>query len=392
MSDSWQAGSSQSDKHFVDSFNTTRAREKETARRADEGPRPLTRQLPPETPFPVDSLGPVLSGVVKAIDAKTQAPLPICANSVLAVSTLAVQGHADVVLPTGQRKPLSEFFITIAGSGERKSAADSLATEPIKEYERQLEAQYKADCENFKIIHAAWSKQRDQLLNDKNANRELSAKKQALAELGPEPEAPLLPIYLCGGPTIEGLYRLLREGQPSVGLFSDEGGAFVGGHAMSEDHRLKTAAGLSKLFDGEPLKRPRAGEGTYILRGKRLSLHLLVQPRVAVNIFNDENLRDQGVLSRMLAVHPVSAVGTRFWKDPEPEHFRGLSHFSGTIGAILRTPPRMADGERNVLAPRALTLSDEATRIWKGFSDFVERQSGPGGEYEPISWTREQAA
>ena len=59
-----------------------------------------------------------------AIQDKVQAPIAICAQSVLAAATLAVQGRADVQLPTGQSRPISGYFITVAGSGERKTSAD----------------------------------------------------------------------------------------------------------------------------------------------------------------------------------------------------------------------------------------------------------------------------
>ena len=42
-----------------------------------------------------------------------------------------------------------------------------------------------------------------------------------------------------------------------MGVFSAEGGQFIGGHGMSEDNRLKTAAALSGVWDGEPIKRVR---------------------------------------------------------------------------------------------------------------------------------------
>src|SRR5262249_34199938 len=70
-------------------------------------PLPLTRSLPVAWPFPVESLGPTMSSAACAFQAKTQAPMDICGNAVLAVAGLAAQAHADVELPTGEVKPLS---------------------------------------------------------------------------------------------------------------------------------------------------------------------------------------------------------------------------------------------------------------------------------------------
>jgi len=87
-----------------------------------EAPRPLLREMPPADPFPVDALD-VLAPAARAIHDRVQAPLAICGQSVLAAATLAVQGHADIELPTRQAKPLTNFFLTVARTGERKTAA-----------------------------------------------------------------------------------------------------------------------------------------------------------------------------------------------------------------------------------------------------------------------------
>src|SRR5438046_2058311 len=86
-----------------------------------EPPRALMRELPPADPFPVDALGDLLGGAANAIHDRVQAAPAICAQSVLAVATVAVQAHADIELPTQQRKPVSSFFLSIAATGDRKT-------------------------------------------------------------------------------------------------------------------------------------------------------------------------------------------------------------------------------------------------------------------------------
>src|SRR5215469_17849719 len=88
-----------------------------------ETPRPLMRELPPADPFPIDALGDVLAPAARAIQDRVRAPLAICGQSVLAAANLATQAHVNVVLPigSGQPKPVSGYFMTVALSGERKS-------------------------------------------------------------------------------------------------------------------------------------------------------------------------------------------------------------------------------------------------------------------------------
>ena len=88
-----------------------------------EGPQPLLREIPAGEAYPVHALGP-LQAAVEAVQAMTLAPVAIPAQSALAVASLAVQGFADVETLGGPR-PLSLYALTIARSGERKSACDA---------------------------------------------------------------------------------------------------------------------------------------------------------------------------------------------------------------------------------------------------------------------------
>ncbi|MGJ7575117.1 DUF3987 domain-containing protein [Variovorax sp. RB2P76] len=46
----------------------------------------------------------------------------------LSALSAASQGLVDVLLPTGQLRPVSTNFLTIAESGERKSAVDGIVS------------------------------------------------------------------------------------------------------------------------------------------------------------------------------------------------------------------------------------------------------------------------
>ena len=59
---------------------------------------------------------------------------------------------------------------------------------------------------------------------------------------------------------------------------------------MSDDAKLRTAAGLSKLWDDGETRRVRVGDGATMLPGRRLTVHLMVQPDVAGIMLNDRLL------------------------------------------------------------------------------------------------------
>ena len=349
-----------------------------------EGPRPLMRELPDPEPYPVHYLGPTLERAALAIQEKTKAPVAICAQSVLGAATLAVQGHADIELPTGQAKPLSNFLVTVAGSGERKSACDTEALRPIKKHETALREQYTAELDGYKNQFDSWEKQRTQILNDKKKYPGTAEKNQALIDVGPEPEAPLNPMLLSPEPTIEGMAKHYLHGQPSIGVFSAEGGQFIGGHGMREEKKLLTAAGYSSLWDGEPIRRVRAGDGSMMLPGRRLAIHLMAQPDVASIMLSDRVLADQGLLSRLLVTAPVSAAGTRLWKETSADADVALTRYCARILTILETPLPLTENTRNELTPLIIRLSDDAREKWVQFADHIETGLGHGGAFDPI--------
>jgi len=347
-----------------------------------ESPRPLRRPIADAHAFPSEALGP-FTWPVYAISDKIQCPPAIAALSVLGVASLAAQAHADVLLPrTGQARPLSLYLVSIGESGERKSAADSEASRAIAEYERELAMAFESESNLYRNARDVWESERQNILRSKSMD--VALKNNAINALI-EPEAPLIPMLTCPEPTFEGLCKLYLTGRPAIGLFSDEGGHFVGGHAMSEDARLRTAAGLSSLWDGAPIKRVRAAMGeSYVLPGRRLAMHLMLQPKIASELLSDPILKDQGLLSRMLVTYPKSTAGTRFGKEANPHTQAALDGFTRVIGQILRCKPVTTVSKRNELTPRHLQFDKASHSLWCEFADKVEAELGPYGKYEAI--------
>jgi hypothetical protein len=349
-----------------------------------ESPKPLMRELPPADPFPVDALGDLLGPAAYAIHDRVQAPLAICGQSVLAAATLAVQAHADVMLPigAGQAKPLSSYFVTVAATGERKSASDAQATWPIRSHEAALRTTHSLASPAYENKKLAWETARDAAR--KTGKGDSAAIAAALDALGPAPSRPLVPMLTCPEPTFEGLCKLFAEGQPSLGIFASEGGQFIGGHGMSDDNKLRTAAGLSSVWDGEAIRRVRSGDGVTILPGRRLAAHLMVQPAVADILFRDRLLAEQGLLSRLLVTAPESAAGARLWRQERTESDRDLKRYGARLLALLEARLPLVAGKTNELEPRPLPLAPDARGLWIKFGDHVELAIAAGGELEPI--------
>ena len=352
-------------------------------------PEPLRREPPPPPAFPMDALGDVLAPAATRLYEVIQSPETVCCMSVLAAAALATQGHADVIID-GRHIPLSLFLLTIADSGDRKSSTDDQALRSHRERQRQLAIDYRAELTDYEAERAAWRKAYDTALKPAGKGKERSFKAQqeaiaaALKELGPEPEPPLTPSLLTTDPTFEGVYKLLATGQPSIGLFSDEGGRFFGGHAMNKDNSLKTAASLSTLWDGKPIDRVRAGDGSSILFGRRLSLHLMLQPVVAETVFSQRILSDQGFLARCLTAWPVSNAGNQVYQAVDLMQNEAIKRYNAHLLEALEKTLPVEEDTRNQLNPRSLPLDPDAKSLWIEFHNEINRQRGDGFELHLI--------
>ncbi len=230
-----------------------------------------------------------------------------------------------------------------------------------------------------------WKRDREAILGKRQ--KPGAERGKALEALGPEPQAPTRPFVVMTEPTWEGLVKLLPEVVPSLGLFSAEGGGFLGGHGMSQDAKARTAAGLSEVWDGVPIKRVRGGDGASVHPGRRLSVHLMVQPEIAKLLTKDALIAGaggQGMHNRFLMVAPESTAGTRAFRDLDPASERDLGTFAAHILSLLSKPMPTEPGRHQVLKPRALPLSAQARALWIGFHDSNEAELAPGGTLAPI--------
>ena len=354
-------------------------------------PLPLMPDYPEIAAYPVEALDRSgLGAVVRAIQGMTQAPMAIPAQSALSAAALAVQGFADVETLGGKR-PLSLYCLTVATSGERKSSCDKPVMSPVLEYEKE---QNKANI----AVQQLWQNAKD-VWDERAAGIKSKIKRgqagvDELNALGPAPVAPPSTDRLVTEPTWEGLTKLFAQGQPSLGLFSDEGGQFLGGHAMSKDNAQKTLAALNNLWMAEPIKRTRSGDGSITLYGRRLSLHLMIQPVVARSFLADPLADGTGFLPRCLMCEPPTTIGTRFHAGAKTNDAALTAFAMQMRNKLLMSMP--ADPETRALEPPTLSLSASARELLIKYSDEVEAAQAPKGKYEHLrghaSKSAEQAA
>ena len=356
-------------------------------------PEPLRRPTPAPEPYPLAELGAILTPAAEAIRRVIQAPDAIIGSSLVAAASLAAQVLADVHLD-GRVIPLSVWLVSVAESGERKSAVDAEAMRAAREFERSLAAGYEFDLELHAADTAEWQAKVEAA---KTAARKRKGEglADALRAIGPPPPAPLLPRVTAADFTSEGLYKLLAVSRPGIGAFTDEAALVFGGHGMTRENVMRTAGTLCRLWDRGELDRVRSGDGATKLHGRRLALHLLAQPVIAERALSDDVLAGQGFLARCLLAWPEGTAGTRSYRAESLADDPAMRRFTGRLLELHESPLPLAQGQRQELQPRPLHLSDEAFKAWRSLHDSIEAHSGPGERFAQVkpwaSKTAEQA-
>ncbi|MCX9152305.1 YfjI family protein [Pseudomonas sp. TB1-B1] len=339
-------------------------------------PRPLIESNPVPQPYPVQALGGMLGPAVERMAEVIGVPQALAAQSVLAASALATQGHAGLKLD-GRNYPLSLYLITVAASGDRKTAADRCALLPARQWEREQWQRYREQLARYRT-----AQRQAQLINPRDPDPTNGVPLEA------EPSAPRL---ITTDPTIEALIKGLCHDLPSMGLFCDEGGQFIGSSTMSRDNRLKAVTTLSSLWDGSPIDRARSMVGESLRAyDRRLSLHLMLQPYLAMQLLSDPLLQGQGILGRCLMTWPTSLAGQRSYQAVDLSKDAALKRYHHRLSALFYQPWSLsADG---ALQLSKLSLSPLARRRWIDLHDAIEAQLGEFGELASVRPSGSKAA
>jgi len=187
-------------------------------------------------------------------------------------------------------------------------------------------------------------------------------------------------VLTTSNATIEGIARLLKS-QSMVGVFSAEGGEILGGHSLREDRRMSGMSFYLKAWSAEALDSLRAGEGLNVLLGRRVCLHVLVQPVILSKLLADPLAQGQGLLARCLIAQPESLAGSRLYRDCNPLASAAVARFHNRIESLLQCEPQCwEDGDGYELTPQDLPMAAEARAMWIAFYNQIEREQCSTGE------------
>lgn len=317
--------------------------------------KPLEAVFSGAKPFPFEAMGAILGGAAQSIAADVQAPDALAGGSVLAAASLASSPLANVYLPHGQRSPLSLYVITGAASGDRKSATDAVACYAIDEHRKQQARQH---AEAMK----KWESEND-------------GRKAVDRARPPSPK-----VLTTGNATTEGIAKTLKS-QSVIGLFSAEGGEMLGGHSLRDDKRVAGLSFLLKAWSGEALDSLRGGDGLSVLLGRRIAIHVLVQPVLLAQLLADPLANGQGFLARCLIAMPNTLAGSRLFRQVNPMDNEKVVQFNNRLRDLLsQTPRTWGTGDGFELRPDDLHMAPDAHAAWIECHDQFEKAQALGGE------------
>jgi putative DNA primase/helicase len=343
---------------------------------------------PYSQPYPVEALPEKIGYAVQSVQFYLQAPMALVAASALSNVSLACQHLYDVSRDAALNSPISLYFLTIAASGERKSACDNLFGSEIRAYQDYHDVASKPAIEKFKALLDAWQAQYDGIRAEIKAKAKkgepiTTLSEQIQSHRQHKPIAPKVPHVIYTDVTPEQLAFSFVDRWPSGGILADEGGNFLGSHAMGKNSIVKNLALFNTLWDGKRLPVDRRGSECFVVDGGRLSVALMVQESPLHDLLNRSGdlARGSGFLARFLISWPESTQGTRPYKEP-PQNAQDYQAFNQRMREILYAPFFL--NAQGMLSPARLSLSPEGKRVWVEFHDLIEAELRDGGRFHHV--------
>ena len=329
------------------------------------------------TNYPIYAFPVIARDAALEIHNNMGSPIPLIMVSMLGQMSLALQDKVDIRRMNGLVSPCSLFVLSIAESGERKTATDKPLIKPIRDFEESQTIAMKPEFDKYRAERSAWEEEKKGVqlairINAKNGEA-TDDLKQLLVELeSKEPIEPKIPKMIYTDTTAGALQVGIAKRWRSVGIMSDEGALIFDSRAM------ESLAIYNKLWDGDPLIVDRIARECLSIKNARLTISIAVQPKTLDKFLKNQGRlsRDNGFLSRFLIAYPYSTQGTRFINNQNPS-WQYVVSFQNRIAEILNTTK--SDAEQNSDARVTLNFTPEAQAKWIDFHNRVEYELSSGG-------------
>ena len=357
-------------------------------------PVPLQAEIGQAEEYPVASLPDEIRDAVIDYQAYGQQPMSLVATSAISNLSIACQGIVNIARDDNLEGPVSLNSITIAMSGERKTACDKQFSHATRQYQKELIAKAEADIRRKQSEYDSYISERNgikqqiaKLAQDRSKYADKIAKlEEALIILDEQaPQIPPIPQILYEDATQESLVLGLSNAYPSAALYSDEGAIVIGNRGFSAEKCLMYFGFLNRMWDGSPYQRTRTTQECASFNSRRLTCSLMMQPSVLQHLITvaDGQSRDTGFLARVLLTHPKSTMGIRFYKSPNDNQKKSIKKYHKRILELLRI--EISVDQQGDITPTLLKLSKDAHKLWVDYLNMTESKISFDGEFADIA-------
>lgn len=345
-------------------------------------PEPLANNPKKPTPYPIDAFTGLLKHVVEVVAHYTQAPTAIAGQS--ALGALAHMGQRFIDAPMGHgHMPTSLILITEGESGSGKSQAMGLTHFKIREYEKQLYADYLIEL-------SSWE------------NDRVSLKGKELADFLESNPKPQNPKTMFKEATIEPILDKFIDGSISNASWTtDEAAQFFNGHTMKGDTAGNALSSLTTLYSDGEVSRLRSQKSAYATPhtdayNVRMTLLLQGQRVILEPALADPVMNGQGFLARALIACPEDLRGQRVWNDEQrnndsPYDNPYLIEYWARCQSLLDPLPANLPND-STGAPQRIKMqwADKQTR--QVFSDFKQEIEDRQAKGQPLEYLKAYAS
>lgn len=345
-------------------------------------PEPLANSPNKPTPYPIDAFTGLLQHVVKAVAHYTQAPTAIAGQCVL--GALAHMGQRFIDAPMGHgHMPTSLILITEGESGSGKSQAMGLTHFKIREYEKQLYADYLIEL-------SSWE-------NDKT-----SLKGKELADFLESNPKPQNPKTMFKEATIEPILDKFIDGSISNASWTtDEAAQFFNGHTMKGETAGNALSSLTTLYSDGEVSRLRSQKSAYATPhtdayNVRMTLLLQGQRVILEPALADPVMNGQGFLARALIACPEDLRGQRVWNDEQRNNDSPydnpylIDYWARCQSLLDPLPPNLPSDSIGTPQRIKMQWADNQTR--QVFSDFKQAIEDRQAQGQPLEYLKAYAS
>lgn len=322
----------------------------------------------------------LIEKVADELQQEIQAPRGLIIAKLLSALSIGLQHLVDVQTPRGEVVPISCYFITLAKSGERKTAVESAAYKPIYEFQKELDEQsekrqrdYSLELEIFEEKKRFLKKKIKRLLGKEECTKDAEAQLKALHEEKPQPPSDMQIIHTDS--SAEAFVDRMSKGCKYAAIASGEGGVVLKSSA------IKSPAVLC-LYSGETVKITRKTSESSVVVNGRLTVSIDVQPGVFEEYFSKygEVMEASGFFARTFMARPESTIGRRYKaKEESVNRSTNYSDYYEKLDAYVRMLPGILSGEK---ARIVVQLDEDAEEKMVMINNAIEHEMNPGGIFE----------